>query len=332
MRNLRAGVLGLGYAGLEHAKAYAADPRTELVAIATRSEERLAAAREQVQAPVTVTDYGEVLARDDVDMVSIATPDHVHAEQIVAALEAGKHVLAEKPLCVSLGEARSITAAVERSGRKLLTGQILRFAPYFRALKDIYDDGDLGEAFFVEADYLHDLTPLLAGPSWRTDPEHPQNMVLGGGCHPIDLLRWMFGDVACVYAVGTKKSMAAQPFPHDTILISLAFASGVVGKVLISVGCKRPYQLNFGVYGTRGTLLNSRLFLERLRLRDFMEMPLDIPEEFPHYREEVGHLVDCVLNDEAPLVDAREGAKTVATCVAAIWSLERGEVVAVPEV
>lgn len=333
MPTLRAGVLGLGYAGLEHAKAYAANPRTELVAIATRSPERLAAAQEEAPAQVATTSYDEVLARDDVDVVSIATPDRLHAEQIVAALGAGKHVLAEKPLCTSIDEARAIIAATERSGRKLLCGQILRFAPYFRTLKKIIDEGDVGKPFYVEADYLHDLTPFFAQPSWRTDPARPQNMVLGGGCHPVDLLRWMFGEVACVYAVGVKKSMAEQPFPHDTVLMSLTFTSGMIGKVLVSVGCKRPYQLNFGVYGTRGTLLNNRLFLDKLDgLQDFMEMPLAIPEEFPHYAEEIDHIIDCIMAEERPLVDARDAAQTVAVCIAAIWSIERGGVVAVPEV
>ncbi len=325
MRPLRAAVLGLGYAGLEHAKAYHANSDTELVAIATRSAQRLASVQEVVTAEVASTDYDEVLARNDLDIVSIATPDHVHAEQAVAALERGCHVFCEKPLCVSIEEAQAIVAAANRAGTKFLTGQILRFAPYFRTLKSIYDDGDLGEAFFAEADYLHDLTPFLAGPSWRSDPAHPQDMVLGGGCHPIDLLRWFFGDVKSVYAIATKKSLADQPFPYDTILLSLSFETGLLGKVLVSVGCKRPYQLNFAIYGTEGTLVNSGLFLEKIAgLRDFMQMPLETPEEFPHYALEVEHLVNCIRNDEQPLVDAREGARTVATCVAGIEAIRRG--------
>lgn len=325
---LGAAVVGVGYAGRQHADAYRRHPMTELRAVVTRDPANF----QDAQGVATVTaQLDEVLADPHVDIVSICTPDLLHAEQVEKALEAGKHVLCEKPLAPTAQECRRILDAARASGKKVMTGQILRFAPQFESIHKMVHTGELGAPFFVEADYLHNLEPFLSG--WRSDPAYRPNLTLGGGCHPVDLLRWLVGEVKEVHAYGNRQVLLDSAYPHDCILISMTFQSGCVGKVLISGGCRRPYALNLSVYGDQGTIENDKLFLNRIdHLQDWMNLPLPVEEEYPYYYQEIDHLVDCIVHDKTPRVDAVEGARSVAVCLAADLSMERGVPVAVAEV
>lgn len=325
---LGAGVVGVGYAGRQHAEAYRRHPKTELRGIVTRDPTKVVGAN---GVACVTADLNEMLSDPTIHIVSICTPDVLHADQVERALSAGKHVLCEKPLAPSAEECRRILDAAKASGRKVMTGQILRFSPQFESIHKLVSEGELGAPFFVEADYLHNLEPFLGG--WRSDPKHRPNLTLGGGCHPIDLLRWLIGEVVEVHAYGNRKVLHGSAYPHDCILMSLTFANGCIGKVLVSGGCRRPYALNLSVYGDQGTIENDKLFLAKINhLQDWMNLTLPIEEEYPYYYEEIDHLVQCIELDETPRVDAVEGARSVAVCLAADTSIERGAPVACAEV
>jgi len=324
-----AAVVGVGYAGRQHLEAYRRHPAIELRGVVTRDPGKLSPEL-RAQIPCVTANLDDVLADPAVQIVSICTPDILHAEQAERALAAGKHVLCEKPLAPSAEECRRILEAAERAGKKVMTGQILRFAPQFESIHKMVRTGELGEPFFAEADYLHNLEPFLGG--WRSDPAHRPNLVLGGGCHPIDLLRWLIGDVVEVHAYANRRVLTQSAYPHDCILISLTFANGCIGKVLVSGGCKRPYALNLSVYGDRGTVQNDKLFLDRIdHLQDWMNLPLPVEEEYPYYYEEIDHFVQSIQSGASLRVDGAEGAKTVAVCLAAQASIDRRSPVAVAE-
>ena len=328
MQKVGVGVIGLGYAGLKHLKAYIQNPRTEVKGVCDKNEKLLHSISQEYGIKLATVDYEELVAQKDIDIVSICTPDHLHTEPSIKALEAGKHVFCEKPLATTIEDCRKIIRVVKDTGLKFLTGQILRFAPFFISLKKIYDEGELGEAFFAESDYLQDARFLLSG--WRVDPQNPQDMVLGGGVHTLDLLRWIIGEIEEVHAFANKKSLVDTPLSNDCIILSLKFKNGCIGKGLISVGCIRPYALNLSIYGTKGTLINNKLFLDKIPgLQDFISIPLPIENEFPYFGKEIDHLLNCIEKDKTPLVDAVEGAKTVATCLAGISSIKEGKAVKV---
>ncbi len=323
-----AAVVGVGYAGGQHAAAYRRHPKTELRGIVTRDPDNVVGADD---VRLITADLDEMLADSDIHIVSICTPDALHAEQVEKALAAGKHVVCEKPLAPSVEECRRILDAAKASGRKVMTGQILRFSPQFESIHKMVHQGELGAPFFVEADYLHNLEPFLGG--WRSDPDHKPNLTLGGGCHPVDLLRWLVGEVVEVHAYGNRKVLHESAYPHDCILMSLTFATGCIGKVLVSGGCRRPYALNLSVYGDQGTIENDKLFLAKIdHLQDWMNLSLPVEEEYPYYYEEIDHLLQCIEQDTLPRVDAAEGARSVAVCLAAQRSIDEGRTVKVAEV
>src|SRR5262249_28453039 len=142
--------------------------------------------------------------------VGVYSPDHLHAEHALAALQDGKHVVCTKPMVTRVEDAVELVRLVDRTGRKLLVGQTMRFDPQFVAAKQMLDGGDLGEIAWAEAHYVHDLRHVLPRTPWRLTA--PQDLMYGGVSHPIDVLRWFFGDVRSVHALGRKgKTMPDYP-------------------------------------------------------------------------------------------------------------------------
>ena len=333
MGSYKIGVLGLGFAGEAQVKAFQENPNTQGVAAHTRNRERLAQMAEQYQIEKPVESYDELLD-SGIDVVVICTPDQLHTDYVLQALNQGINILCEKPLATSLDDARTMVSAAKNSGRIFMTGQCARFFDRSQFAKQLMDRGELGEVFFAESDYLHNVLEFLHG--WRIDPECPQNMVLGGGCHPMDLVRWFLGDVETVYAFANKKAYPDDvPIEHDCILMRLKFKSGAIGKILVSIGCQRPYSLGLRLYGTEGTLVDEKFFLARYgQFEDFMDARLPAhSHDFNHvFDEQAVHLVDCLDKGEQPIADAVEGAKTVASSLAGVDSIETGQPVAVAEV
>jgi len=148
-------VVGLGHNGRAFCRAYAENPAARLAAVCERDPERLRAACYEHDV-AGYADYS-FLDRDDIHAVSVHTPDHLHAEAFIAALQAGKHVFVEKPFANSMDDVRRMLAAAPASDRVAMCGQVLRFNPVFRGVKQWVDAGALGDLFYLEADYIHDL-------------------------------------------------------------------------------------------------------------------------------------------------------------------------------
>jgi predicted dehydrogenase len=322
--------MGLGFAGFKHLRAFSNNPRTIISAVCECNEEKLNQVAEEFDVPILTKDFDKLL-KAGMDVVVICIPDHLHAEYVLKALECGLNVLCEKPLVTSIEDAGIIVRASKKAGKIFMTGQCARFFERSQLAASLIKSSQLGEIFFAEADYLHDCAEFLK--DWRIDPACPQNMVLGGGCHPVDLLRWLVGDVLEVQAFANKKVFPqTNPIKHDCILISLKFLSGAIGKVLVSIGCKRPYSMNIGLYGTKGTMVNEKLFLDYIKgLNDFMHVPVGkhLHEENMVFDLQAQHLVDCLDSGSQPIADALEGAKSVATCLAAVESITTGKIVKV---
>lgn len=325
MKTYDIGVLALGFAGEAQVAAFSKHPRTRVKAACSRNAARLQQVCTQYGIEKPCASVEELLGAG-LDVVVICTPDHLHAAVARQALEAGVNVLCEKPLVTDLDEARALVAAVRQSGRIFMTGQCARFFPRSQFAHGLVERDELGPIFFAEADYIHDAAAFFR--DWRVDPQHPQNMVLGGGCHPLDLLRWLVGDITEVHAIANKQVLPADnPIEHDCILMSLKFASGALGKTLVTIGCKRPYSLGLSLYGSAGTLVDEKLFLTRYPgLQDFMPVPLaaHVHEGNNVFDDQAAHLVECLDEGKQPMANVLEGAKTVATCLAGIESLKTG--------
>ncbi|TBL77362.1 Gfo/Idh/MocA family protein [Paenibacillus thalictri] len=191
MKKLKVGVIGAGSISTMHLDSYANNPEVELVAICdmnrTRAEEKAA----KYGIPHVYSDVNELLANTEVEAVSICTWNNTHAEFSIAALDAGKHVLCEKPLCQTVEQALQVEAAVRRSGKVFQVGFVRRYGQTTQMLRKFIDAGDLGEIYYAKASCLR----RLGNPGgWFSDKERSGGgPLIDLGVHVIDLCWYLMG-------------------------------------------------------------------------------------------------------------------------------------------
>lgn len=191
MGTTKIGVIGAGSISESHLKAYRNNPDVEIAAICDLNGERAAQKAEKYGAARTYTDYRELLADREIDAVSICTWNNTHAEIAIAALDAGKHVLVEKPLCQTVEQALQVEEAVRRSGKLLQVGFVRRYADNTRVLKQFLDNGELGEIYYAKASCLR----RLGNPGgWFADKARSGGgPLIDLGVHVIDLCWYLMG-------------------------------------------------------------------------------------------------------------------------------------------
>ncbi len=318
MTKLRMGVVGAGLWGTNHARAFNTLPETELVAVCDIDAGRAETMRASTGAAVAVTDYAALIARDDVDAISIATPDFTHAPIILAALKADKHVLSEKPLATTVAEAEEIAAAARASRGKLMVDFHNRVNPIMVGLRDIVRNGEIGlprhgmarlsNTQFVPFDML----------SWAAK----SSALWFLGSHLVDLLRFVLGDeVVRVYAVSRRGLLAAGGVDtadvHQTIL---EFAKGTIVTMENSWILDRanPSLVDFKLelVGDKGQVQADpthngglrRVGEGGLRYGDFIGVVPTGPTRIGGFVfESIARFVDAVVHGEPLLADAEDG-------------------------
>jgi predicted dehydrogenase len=234
-----------------------------------------------------------------------------------------------KSMVYTMEEAERVVEAVDKSGLTLLVTQTMRGRFDFMDAKRMCDDGTIGDLFMAEAHYVHDLRPVYEQTPWRV--QMPQDLVLGGACHPIDLLRWFMGDIAEVHCYGLRSGVSEDYPQEDTFVINVKFASGKIGRVANFLGVIHPSDVpmnSLTVYGTRGTILNGKATLDADEWLPQRDTSVEFPSQRGHSGEMIvmlQHMADCVLNGATPWVGAREGARVVSTCLSAWDSLRSGQ-------
>tara|TARA_Y100000590_G_scaffold335686_1_gene382147 strand:+ start:84 stop:1184 length:1101 start_codon:yes stop_codon:yes gene_type:complete len=271
-------------------------------------------------------DLDDILKDDSIDIISIATPDHTHAFYALKALEANKHVLVEKPMCTTMSDAKKIINASNKSNKKFSVFQQMRFVPRNKYVKSMIDDGSLGEIFFIQTGYIHDMRDRAFKFSmWRKDPINFQHPIFGGQ-HNIDLLRWLSGDIIEINTVSSHKGFPDLPV-DDTFILQLKLENGRIGNIIT---CFSPLVLRehhpLRIYGTKGTVHGDKLFFKNKDVIISKTLKDSKYKGVPQFRSQISAFVDAVINDnDRKLVSAEDGAKTVSVCLAAIKSLENGK-------
>jgi predicted dehydrogenase len=251
---MRFGLIGCGGIGALRAAALARGTAGTLVSVADLDAERSRTLAAKTGADAH-TEWRALVERRDVEAVIVSTPPHLHAEMCVAALEAGKHVLCEKPLARTPDECRAVVAAADRAGRFLATGFNYRFYPSIEKARLLLDSGAIGAL-----DHIRSYTGYSAqehSQPWLHDPG-----VMGGGAlrdngiHLIDLTRYFLGDVAEVRGFGTS-CVWAFPGCEDNGFALLRSAGGHVATLQASWTEWRGYRLRIEIYGMLGCIRTS---------------------------------------------------------------------------
>jgi predicted dehydrogenase len=302
------GLIGCGdIAGRRVASALRSAPGSRLVAVSRRRAELIEEAARLFEARRAHASWTELLRDPEVDAVYLATPVHLHAEMAIAAAEAGKHVLSEKPMALDVRECDRMIAAAERSRVKLGVAYYRRFYPILLRVKALLAAGALGEVVAARADAFEPFDP---------GADHPRRWLLekamaGGGpmfdfgCHRLEVLLHLFGPVA--EARGVLANTALRREVEDTAVGVMRFVSGPVATVTVSHAAGEARD-TFEVIGRRGCIRIPRLNGPELRL---VSGGVETVEQHPPaenlHLPLVEQFVRAVLRDEPPAVDGQAG-------------------------
>lgn len=247
---LRIGLVGCGAISTQHLEAIEALDGARLAGVTSASAERARAVGEGHGVPWS-TDLGELLARDDLDAVSICTPSGLHAAQALAALRAGKHVLVEKPIALTTADADAVVAEGRARGLAVGTVSQRRFEPVVRALKEAADVGALGRIVLIVAEGLyHRPQAYYDSAAWRGTRALDGGVLMNQAIHTLDLVRWVGGTPVSIGAhLGT---LGHRMEAEDTASVSLRFASGALGSIFATTCLAAEQPVDLRVYGTRG--------------------------------------------------------------------------------
>jgi predicted dehydrogenase len=239
MKSLGVGIVGTGWVSGEHIKAFNANPHTAVLGIVSRNKARaIAKAQEHCLAHCRAHDCLETLLDDPaIQVVSICTPHHLHVPQGVAAANAGRHIILEKPVALDLSGLRNLQAAVRTARVKTVVSFVLRWNPLFETLKALIADKVIGELFYAEVDYLHGIGPWYAQYEWNIKKMIGGSSLLTGGCHAVDGLRWFVGKRAVevfAYANFSRANPLAYEYEPNSVTL-VKFEDGTLGKVASSV-------------------------------------------------------------------------------------------------
>jgi predicted dehydrogenase len=353
-------IVGAGWVSTQHIAAYAKNPYASIVAVCDRQIDK---ARQRVEeaglAEAAIYDnFERALQHSGVDLVSICTPQHVHCQCVLAAARAGKHMIIEKPVGISLEELRLMRDAVRRAGVKTVVSFVLRWNPLFQTLKAMIADNALGRPYYVETDYLSYNGSWWSGWNDARTLEQGVSASLVGGCHAIDALRWFAatGEFEAanpieVFAVrgGLRKGQTREYNPslnrwiedapsmeYDGLEVMLVtFDNHTIGKVSVNAECVMPYRFPIRIFGTAGTVFDNRIWSHKFPGQtDWVELPSVSPEssDVTHhpFQAEIDHFLECVRNDRPSHCDLESAITTHEIVFAAIESSRTGQPVRLP--
>ncbi len=325
-------ISGGGSAGRSVAQVAAADGRGEIAGVVDPQESMLNRMEGLYPQAALGVDYAQLLRETQPDVVVVAGPDHLHAEQTVMALEQGCHALVEKPLATTVEDCQRILDAEAQSGTHVMTDQTMRYMHPWHEMAMMAKSGEVGDVFFVQGDYIHDMwshySPEGAHHTpWRIDKQNPQNILLGGGCHPLDLILWTVeSPVTEVYAYSNKMSVPMFP-DDDCYIVILQFENGAAGKVYVTSGCS-GHGMGEGmgggflaVYGTEGTLWKGKHYRRDHEPADIEEPVTDAVVSGHGWGRSVIDYLDLLDGKISNPIPASRGANIVSVCAAALESI-----------
>ncbi len=323
---LGVGVVGLGV-GEQHARAFAERRDCEVRWLFDLSEDQAELVRQRIGSGELARSYDQILDDDGVDIVAIATFDHLHFDEVQAALLAGKRVFVEKPLCRTGRELHLLHEAWIAAGRPhLQSNLVLRQAPLYGWLKSAIADGEMGRIYAFDGDYLYGRLDKITG-GWRGDvPDY--SVMEGGGIHLIDLMMELTGEKPeTASTVGTDIATRGTDFGYnDFMATTFEFPSGLVGRITANFGCVHPHQHVVRVFGTEATfiyddqgprLLTSREDAAAAEPVEAAALPAGKGVLIPAF-------VDAIRESRDPAPAAKREFDLISVCAAADDSLHQG--------
>ncbi len=321
-------MIGLGV-GEQHAIGYLESGACDVVALCDISSDVLQRVGQRYPTAALVDSADEVLIDPDIDIVSVASYDNAHAEQVLKAIRHGKHVFVEKPLCMNESEAREIrTALAAHPHVRLSSNLILRLSPRFQLVQRLVRDGDFGSLFHVEGDYHYGRVEKLTH-GWRGEIDY-YSVILGGAVHLIDALLWITqNQIVEVAAFANKVATSGTAFRHhDMVVAILRFHDGLVGKITANFGCVCPHGHGLSIFGTKATFINGPNEAVLYKSPAPIEAPavIDAPHPGARKGDLIKSFVASIIDDAPAEVSEEDVLRTMSVCLAIERAVHSGRV------
>ncbi|TAK93489.1 MAG: Gfo/Idh/MocA family oxidoreductase [Verrucomicrobia bacterium] len=269
MKKFNVGVVGYGWVATAHIPAINATSLAQVTAVcSSRPLDATELSRKYGSDITTYDSLDEMLANPELHAVSICSYPYQHTAQVIKAARAGKHIIIEKPLCLSLKDLRAMQAAIEKAKVKTCVCFECRYSSQFLVTKAVIDQGLLGELHYGEIDYYHGIGPWYGQFRWNTRKDAGGSALLTAGCHALDALLLCLGtDVEEVTSYDTKsRSKIFKPYEYKTSSVTiLKFKSGRIGKCAAIVDCLQPYYFHTHLVGSHGSLLDNKFHSAKLK-------------------------------------------------------------------
>jgi predicted dehydrogenase len=326
---IKVGLLGCGDIASVHVPGFLAIPgEVQVTAVCDVVQASAQAAADTLGGAQVFADYRDMISEADIDAVDVCLPHHLHADAIVAAATAGKHILCEKPLCLSRQEAEAIAAAVAESGVTLMCAHNQLYYPAVRRARQMLDDGFLGQIYEIRTADGFRFTPEDEKQleSWRGKKETMGGgALIDGGYHPMYTLLYLADSKPVeVSAMLSRHAMAMEG--EDSAHVLVRFADGAIGQVVASWAFDlRRSGWRFQVIGERGQLFGQPSELH-YRVVDFEPATLKFPE-VNAFIAEIADFADCLRDRRPPLQSEVHGVDVVKVILAAYRSQDEKRVI-----
>ncbi|MGG0217545.1 Gfo/Idh/MocA family oxidoreductase [Bacillus mycoides] len=342
MNILKVGVIGCGsIAQYRHLPEYKANPYVQIVAVCDSNKKRAKEVANKYGVNM-YTDYNELINCEELDAVSVCTPNDLHASISIVALQSGIHVLCEKPMATSKKDAEMMIEAAEKSGKKIMIGHNQRFVTSHQKAKQLIGNGEIGKIYSFRTAFGH------SGPeNWSVDGKESwffkkDEAFLGAmgdlGVHKADLIRYILNEE--ITEVGAFVETSAKTFSNvdDCAVCMLKSESGIIGTLAASWSYVSKEDNSTIIYGEKATLRleddPTYSLILQYKNGEVVKYELDKIQSNAAVGQSNSHVieqfVESILSDKEPLINGVEGMKSLEVILAAIQSSETKQIVTIP--
>ncbi|MFN7924703.1 MAG: Gfo/Idh/MocA family oxidoreductase [Bryobacteraceae bacterium] len=262
MANIKIGIVGMGWVAGAHIETFKHVKGADVAAVCSRRKLDPAELEKQFGIPLRVySRYEDMLADSSIDVIDVCTPHPQHPQQSIAAAEAGKHLLIEKPLGTKWEDAVAMRNAIRKAKVQAGVCFEVRYSRQAQAIRATIDQGLVGKIHYGEVDYFHGIGPWYGQYVWNIKKDFGASSLLTAGCHALDLLlHYMPGPVEEVTSYQTQSdSKYFKPYEYPTTSVTLLkFADGRIGKVASVTDCLQPYYFHMHLVGSNGSVLDDK--------------------------------------------------------------------------
>ena len=323
-------ILGAGYMGRVHAESWTKLDCAEVIKVYSRNLSRAKSLAREIAAQ-PVNDIKEAILSGEVDVVDICLPTFLHKEVAVKALKAEKHLLLEKPIALTLNEAKEIINAAEKTSSKFMVAHCLRFFPEYAKIKQLLDSHSIGDVRVMRA-YRIGTYPTWGSDNWFSNLSKSGGVLIDLMIHDFDFMRWLIGDeVERVYAQVNEKVAGHLRKGYHAMAI-LKFKGGAIAYAEGSwaLPATHPFTMYFEVAGTKGLLTYSNR--KGLTCKAYYEKEVQelSPTSKSGYDLEIEHFAKCILMDLEPMIKPIDAYNALEIAIAAKKSAETNRPVQLP--